>query len=181
MKFSFIKRKGEEPWKKVRPKKDDGMGIEGEQSFSLVLMIFFWILWNFVGKKKPPFYVFLLTSRENGCHENWLVKTGKAVGLIPMENDWILVCLEKIGEEKKRKKTPVVERRKPYRIRIRYPGRAISGQWNLKFIREVGKTDLKLWEKDWLRNWGVYWKQGIREKESCYFFGTRLFFLILFA
>jgi len=36
-------------------------------------------------------------------------------------------------------------------IRSRFPRCAVSGQWKKSCVREVGKKDLKLWEKDWLR------------------------------
>jgi len=36
-------------------------------------------------------------------------------------------------------------------IRSRFPRCAVSGQWKKSWVREVGKKDLKLWEKDWLR------------------------------
>lgn len=71
------------------------------------------------------------------------------------ENGLIFKCLEKMGE-KKEKECYSTRREKESRTlnRIRYPGREISGQWNSKFVREVGKKDLKLWEKDWLRRGG---------------------------
>lgn len=65
----------------------------------------------------------------------------------------MLTCLEKRGDKEGEKKHQTGKKSRTGN-RIRYPGRAISGQWKLKFIREVGKTDLKLWEKDWLRREG---------------------------
>jgi len=95
-------------------------------------------------------------TEEKSRFENWVIsKLGKALGEDSRENGLIFKCLEKMGEKKEKECYSTRRERESRTLnRIRYPGREISGQWNSKFVREVGKKDLKLWEKDWLRRGG---------------------------
>lgn len=111
-------------------------------------------------RKGSNFLFFLFFTVLDNLGKNWVWEldcptTRKSLWR-RFEGEWLSfwVPWKDGGEEREGRNSTRREKESRTLNRIRYPGREISGQWNSKFVREVGKKDLKLWEKDWLRRGG---------------------------